>query len=55
MSAFLIGRGFSSIPVEMMQDWAQTMRYSKAIWLDREQGVLHGGADPRGEGLAIGR
>lgn len=41
--------------VEMMQDWSQTMGHAQAIWIDREQGVLHGGADPRGDGIVIGR
>jgi oxamate amidohydrolase len=48
----LVRRGHD---VEMMQDWSQTMGHAQAIWIDREQGVLHGGADPRGEGLAIGQ
>lgn len=48
----LLNRGHA---VEMMQDWAQTMGHAQAIWIDREQGVLHGGADPRGDGLAVGR
>lgn len=41
--------------VEMMQDWSQTLGHAQAIWIDREQGVLHGGADPRGDGMATGR
>ena len=41
--------------VQMVDDWSQTMGHAQAIWIDHEQGVLHGGADPRGEGLAIGR
>jgi gamma-glutamyltranspeptidase/glutathione hydrolase len=41
--------------VEMMQDWSGTMGHAQAIWIDRDHGVLHGGADPRGDGLAIGR
>lgn len=48
----LVRRGHA---VEMMQNWSQTMGHAQAIWIDREQGVLHGGADPRGDGLAIGR
>ncbi len=48
----LLNRGHA---VEMMQDWSQTMGHAQAIWIDREQGVLHGGADPRGDGLAVGR
>jgi oxamate amidohydrolase len=30
------------------------MGHAQAIWIDQETGVMHGGADPRGEGLAIG-
>ncbi len=41
--------------VEMMQDWSQTLGHAQAIWIDRKAGVLSGGADPRGDGLAIGR
>jgi gamma-glutamyltranspeptidase/glutathione hydrolase len=41
--------------VEMVQDWSQTMGHAQAIWIDRENGTLHGGADPRGEGIAVGR
>jgi gamma-glutamyltranspeptidase len=41
--------------VQMVEDWSQTMGHAQGIWIDHEQGVLHGGADPRGEGLAIGR
>lgn len=41
--------------VEMMQDWSQTMGHAQAIWIDRQAGVLHGGADPRGDGMALGR
>ena len=48
----LLNRGHA---VEMMQDWTQTMGHAQAIWIDREAGVLHGGADPRGDGLAVGR
>lgn len=48
----LLNRGHA---VEMMQNWSQTMGHAQAIWIDREQGVLHGGADPRGDGLALGR
>jgi gamma-glutamyltranspeptidase/glutathione hydrolase len=41
--------------VEMVQDWSQTMGHAQAIWIDREAGTLSGGADPRGEGIAVGR
>jgi gamma-glutamyltranspeptidase len=40
--------------VQMMTDWSQTMGHAQGIWIDEEEGVLHGGADPRGEGLALG-
>lgn len=48
----LIRRGHD---VEMVQDWSQTMGHAQAIWIDRQAGVLHGGADPRGDGYALGR
>jgi len=41
--------------IQVVDDWSQTMGHAQAIWIDQEAGVLHGGADPRGEGLAIGR
>ena len=40
--------------VEMTEDWSQTMGHAQAIRIDREAGTLHGGADPRGDGTAIG-
>jgi gamma-glutamyltranspeptidase len=40
--------------VTMVEDWSQTMGHAQAIWIDREEGTLHGGADPRGEGIALG-
>lgn len=40
--------------VSMVEDWSQTMGHAQAIWIDREEGVLRGGADPRGEGMAMG-
>jgi gamma-glutamyltranspeptidase len=40
--------------VELVEGWSQTMGHAQAIWIDPETGVLHGGADPRGEGLALG-
>ena len=40
--------------VEMVEQWSQTMGHAQAIWIDRERGVLQGGADPRGDGLALG-
>lgn len=59
----LEGRIADPIPAElnkkgheviMMTDWSQIMGHAQAIVIDRENGVLHGGADPRGEGLALG-
>ena len=41
--------------VQMLPDWSQKMGHAQAIRIDREEGTLHGGADPRGEGAAIGR
>ena len=41
--------------VEIYPSWSQTMGHAQAIWIDRQAGVLHGGADPRGEGYALGR
>jgi gamma-glutamyltranspeptidase len=49
--ADLLRRGHD---VELVEHWSQTMGHAQAIWVDQEQGVLHGGADPRGEGAAIG-
>lgn len=40
--------------VQMVTNWSQTMGHAQGIWIDDEEGVLHGGADPRGEGLALG-
>jgi gamma-glutamyltranspeptidase len=40
--------------VECVEQWSQTMGHAQAIWIDQEQGILHGGADPRGDGMAIG-
>ena len=40
--------------VQMVQNWSQTMGHAQGIWIDPEEGTLQGGADPRGEGIAIG-
>jgi gamma-glutamyltranspeptidase len=40
--------------VQMVQNWSQTMGHAQGIVIDREEGTFQGGADPRGEGLAIG-
>lgn len=34
--------------------WSESMGHAQAILIDGETGVLHGGADPRGDGAALG-
>lgn len=42
-------------PVKMVHDWDQVdMGHAQAIRIDRANGLLEGGADPRGDGAAIG-
>jgi gamma-glutamyltranspeptidase/glutathione hydrolase len=41
-------------PVRMVEAWSGTMGHAQAIRVDRERGFLEGGADPRGDGAAIG-
>ncbi|MFD2795163.1 gamma-glutamyltransferase [Promicromonospora vindobonensis] len=41
-------------PVQMVTDWDDTMGHAQAIRVDRGQGLFEGGADPRGEGMALG-
>ena len=41
-------------PVQMVTDWNDNMGHASAIRVNREQGFLEGGADPRGEGAAAG-
>jgi oxamate amidohydrolase len=41
-------------PVRMMTDWNDNMGHAHAIRIDPEHGFLEGGADPRGDGVAIG-
>jgi gamma-glutamyltranspeptidase len=41
-------------PVQMVTDWNDNMGHAHAIRVDREQGLLEGGADPRGDGAALG-
>jgi gamma-glutamyltranspeptidase/glutathione hydrolase len=41
-------------PVQMVTDWNDNMGHAHAIRIDREQGFLEGGADPRGDGAALG-
>ena len=40
--------------VTMLEDWSDKMGHAQAILIDRTEGSLHGGADPRGDGVAIG-
>lgn len=40
--------------VQILEHFSQKMGHAQAIMIDSESGVLQGGADPRGEGLAIG-
>lgn len=40
--------------VFVVDDWAEGMGHAGAIVMDRERGVLLGGADPRGDGAALG-
>jgi oxamate amidohydrolase len=41
-------------PVKMLPDWDDNMGHAQAILMDRERGVMEGGADPRGDGVALG-
>lgn len=41
-------------PVKMLPNWDDNMGHAQAICIDREQGFLEGGADPRGDGFALG-
>jgi gamma-glutamyltranspeptidase/glutathione hydrolase len=41
-------------PVQMVTDWNDNLGHASAIRVDREQGLLEGGADPRGDGAALG-
>jgi gamma-glutamyltranspeptidase len=41
-------------PVQMVTDWNDNMGHANVIRVDREQGFLEGGADPRGDGAALG-
>ena len=41
-------------PVQMVTDWNDNMGHANCIRVDREQGFLEGGADPRGDGAALG-
>src|SRR5690625_1435540 len=41
-------------PVTTVDDFDSIMGHAQAILVDSEHGVLMGGADPRGDGLALG-
>jgi gamma-glutamyltranspeptidase/glutathione hydrolase len=41
-------------PVRVVEEWSDAMGHAQGIVLDHERSVLMGGADPRGEGIAIG-
>lgn len=40
--------------VSVTTDYSDLMGHAGAILIDRKHGVLHGGADPRGDGAAVG-
>lgn len=41
-------------PVQMVTDWNDNMGHAHAIRVDHDQGFYEGGADPRGDGAALG-
>lgn len=41
-------------PVQMVTDWNDNLGHASAIRVDAEQGFFEGGADPRGDGAALG-
>ncbi|MDG5821813.1 gamma-glutamyltransferase [Natronococcus sp. A-GB7] len=41
-------------PTRVLTDWNDNMGHAQAIRIDRERGWLEGGADPRGDGAALG-
>lgn len=41
-------------PVRPVEEWADIMGHAQGILVDRERGILMGGSDPRGDGMAIG-
>ncbi len=41
-------------PVKPVEDWNDNMGHAQAIRLNPQTGFLEGGADPRGDGSAIG-
>jgi oxamate amidohydrolase len=41
-------------PVQMVTDWNDNLGHASAIRVDRDQRFFEGGADPRGDGAALG-
>jgi oxamate amidohydrolase len=41
-------------PVKVLEDYTDTMGHAGAILIDPETNVRYGGADPRGDGAAVG-
>ncbi|MEX0780829.1 MAG: gamma-glutamyltransferase [Balneolales bacterium] len=41
-------------PVKMLEGWNDNMGHAQAIRINRDGGFLEGGADPRGDGFAMG-
>ncbi len=41
-------------PVQLVTDWNDNLGHAQAILVDREQGFYEAGADPRGDGIALG-
>lgn len=40
--------------INVMEDWTWNVGHAQGILIDKETGVLQGGADPRGDGYAMG-
>jgi gamma-glutamyltranspeptidase/glutathione hydrolase len=40
--------------IEVEEGWSSAMGHAQAIVIDREHGMMAGGADPRADGLAMG-
>lgn len=41
-------------PVKVVEPWSESMGHAQAILIDPETGLRYGGADPRGDGIAVG-